>query len=191
VTVVDQSGNVLSARNEGAATVGLDPTQINYRKAIERDIAARIEAIVVPVVGAGNVRAQVAADIDFSLVEQTSETFRPNPRPEDSAVRSRQDNESQSSGPGPGGVPGALSNQPPGAATAPIAGAAAPAAPAAAGAATPPGARQRVPRLPVSRPPTSASRASASRHSTTSWTRPSATPRGRSAASAGCRRRWW
>jgi len=134
VTVVDQSGNVLSARNEGSATVGLDPSQINYRKAIERDIAARIESIVVPVVGAGNVRAQVAADVDFSLVEQTSETFRPNPRPEDSAVRSRQDNESQTTGPGPGGVPGALSNQPPGAATAPIAGTAA-AAPAAADAA--------------------------------------------------------
>jgi flagellar M-ring protein FliF len=128
VTVVDQSGNVLSARNEGSATVGLDPSQINYRKAIERDIAARIESIVVPVVGAGNVRAQVAADVDFSLVEQTSETFRPNPRPEDSAVRSRQDNESQTTGPGAGGVPGALSNQPPGAATAPIAGAAPPTA---------------------------------------------------------------
>ncbi|MBU3693690.1 MAG: flagellar basal body M-ring protein FliF [Rhodocyclaceae bacterium] len=135
VTVVDQSGNVLSARNEGAATAGLDPTQIDYRKAIERDIATRIEAIVLPVVGNGNVRAQVAADIDFSLVEQTSETFRPNPRPEESAVRSRQDSESQSTGPGAGGVPGALSNQPPGAATAPIGGAPPTAAPGAAAAA--------------------------------------------------------
>lgn len=122
VTVVDQSGNVLSARNDGSATVGLDPTQISYRKEIERDIAARIEAIVVPVVGSGNVKAQVAADVDFSQTEQTSETFRPNPRPEDSAVRSRQESESLSSGPGAGGVPGALSNQPPGAAAAPIAG---------------------------------------------------------------------
>jgi len=122
VTVVDQSGNVLSARNDGSATVGLDPTQISYRKEIERDIAARIEAIVVPVVGSGNVKAQVAADVDFSQTEQTSEIFRPNPRPEDSAVRSRQESESLSSGPGAGGVPGALSNQPPGAAAAPIAG---------------------------------------------------------------------
>jgi len=139
VTVVDQSGNVLSARNDGAATVGLDPTQISYRKEIERDIASRIEAIVVPVVGSGNVKAQVAADIDFSQVEQTSETFRPNARPDDTAVRSRQESESQSSGASAGGVPGALSNQPPGAAAAPInppaqpaaAAAAAPAAPAA------------------------------------------------------------
>lgn len=135
VTVVDQSGNVLSARSDGAATVGLDPTQISYRKEIERDIAARIESIVVPVVGAGNVRAQVAADVDFAQVEQTSETFRPNPRPEESAVRSRQESESQSTGPAAGGVPGALSNQPPGAATAPITPGAAPASPAAAGAA--------------------------------------------------------
>lgn len=156
VTVVDQSGNVLSARNDGAATVGLDPTQISYRKEIERDIAGRIEAIVVPVVGSGNVRAQVAADVDFSQVEQTSETFRPNPRPEDASVRSRQESESQSSGPGAGGVPGALSNQPPGAATAPITaappapaavpgapGAAAPAATATAVAAEPMQSRQR------------------------------------------------
>jgi flagellar M-ring protein FliF len=139
VTVVDQSGNVLSARNDGAATVGLDPTQISYRKEIERDIAARIESIVVPVVGSGNVKAQVAADVDFSTVEQTSETFRPNPRPEDSAVRSRQESESLSSGAGAGGVPGALSNQPPGAAGAPIA-AGAPQPPPAAGAAAPDGA---------------------------------------------------
>lgn len=139
VTVVDQSGNVLSARNDGAATVGLDPTQISYRKEIERDIAARIEAIVVPVVGSGNVKAQVAADVDFATVEQTSETFRPNPRAEDSAVRSRQESESSSSGTGAGGVPGALSNQPPGAAAAPIAGGA-PAQPPAAGAAAPQGA---------------------------------------------------
>jgi len=134
VTVVDQSGNVLSARNDGSATVGLDPTQISYRKEIERDIAARIESIVLPVVGSGNVKAQVAADVDFATVEQTSETFRPNPRPEDSAVRSRQESESLSSGSGAGGVPGALSNQPPGAAGAPIAGGA-PAQPPAAGAA--------------------------------------------------------
>jgi len=139
VTVVDQSGNVLSTRSEGTATVGLDPTQINYRKTVEQDIAGRIEAILVPVVGAGNVRAQVAADIDFSLVEQTSESFRPNPRPEESAVRSRQDSESQSVGPPAGGVPGALSNQPPGTATAPV-NPAAPAPPAGGAAAAPGGA---------------------------------------------------
>jgi flagellar M-ring protein FliF len=137
VTVVDQSGNVLSARSEGNTTAGLDATQLKYRKEIERDIAARIESIVVPVVGSGNVKAQVAADIDFSQVEQTSETFRPNPRPEESAVRSRQESESQSNGTGAGGVPGALSNQPPGAAAAPIAAPPAAPAPAAAAGAAP------------------------------------------------------
>jgi flagellar M-ring protein FliF len=155
VTVIDQSGNVLSTRNDGSATLGLDASQIGYRKEIEREIAARIEAILVPVVGTGNVRAQVAADVDFSQIEQTSETFRPNARPDDTAVRSRQDNESQSSGASAGGVPGALSNQPPGAAAAPItppaqpaAAAAAPGAPAAGApaAATAPAAEQVVSR---------------------------------------------
>jgi len=120
VTVVDQAGSLLSAGAPLAA--GLDASQLRYLHALEAGYASRIEAILRPLVGAENVRAQVTALLDFSQVEQTSESFKPNSAPEDSAVRSQQTVETTSSGlsPGPSGVPGALSNQPPGAASAPL-----------------------------------------------------------------------
>jgi len=67
------------------------------------------------------VHAQATADIDFSQAEQTAETFGPNQPPNQAALRSQQTLESQSGGgQNPAGVPGALSNQPPVPATAPI-----------------------------------------------------------------------
>ena len=119
VTVVDQRGNLLSAAGSGAR--GLDVSQLRYAQEIEQHYARRIEAILQPVVGAGNVRAQVAAELDFSVSERTDETYKPNPTPETAAVRSRQSSESSQHGVAPpGGVPGALSNQPPPAPEAPI-----------------------------------------------------------------------
>ena len=133
VTVVDQRGNLLSAANSGAR--GLDGSQLKYVENIEQSYVRRIEAILGPLVGAGNVRAQVAADVDFSVVEHTDEKYRPNQEPGAFAIRSQQSAESaQDSGASVGGVPGALSNQPPLSPTAPLAAASGP-APAASGAA--------------------------------------------------------
>ncbi|MGJ7491239.1 flagellar basal-body MS-ring/collar protein FliF [Variovorax sp. ZT4R33] len=119
VTVVDQRGNLLSAANAGAR--GLDVSQLKYTQEIEQGYIRRIEAILQPILGSGNVRAQVAADIDFSVVEHTDEKYRPNTDPANAAMRSQQSSESnQNGGTPPGGVPGALSNQPPTAPNAPI-----------------------------------------------------------------------
>jgi flagellar M-ring protein FliF len=119
VTVVDQRGNLLSAANAGAR--GLDVSQLKYAQEIEQGYIRRIEAILQPILGASNVRAQVAADIDFSVVERTEEKFAPNQDPRNAAVRSQQSSESNQLGATPpGGVPGALSNQPPTAPSAPI-----------------------------------------------------------------------
>ncbi|VTU26891.1 Flagellar M-ring protein [Variovorax sp. PBS-H4] len=119
VTVVDQRGNLLSAANAGAR--GLDVSQLKYAQEIEQGYIRRIEAILQPVLGASNVRAQVAADIDFSVVERTEEKFAPNQDPRNAAVRSQQSSESTQLGATPpGGVPGALSNQPPTNPSAPI-----------------------------------------------------------------------
>jgi flagellar M-ring protein FliF len=121
VTVVDQAGNLLSGGGEGTPLGGLDASQLKYLRAFESTYAARIESIVQPIVGRDNVRAQVAANLDFSQVEQTSETFRPNASAQDQTLRSQQTVETTSTNPaGPSGVPGALSNQPPGAASAPL-----------------------------------------------------------------------
>jgi flagellar M-ring protein FliF len=119
VTVVDQRGNLLSAANAGAR--GLDVSQLKYAQEIEQGYIRRIEAILQPILGASNVRAQVAADIDFSVVERTEEKFAPNQDPRNAAVRSQQSSESSQLGATPpGGVPGALSNQPPPTPNAPI-----------------------------------------------------------------------
>jgi len=121
VTVVDQAGNLLTGSAESAQAGGLDASQIKYLHALESAYVARIENIVQPIVGRANVRAQVAASLDFAQVEQTSETFRPNGVPAEQTIRSQQTIETTSTNPsGPSGVPGALSNQPPGAASAPL-----------------------------------------------------------------------
>jgi flagellar M-ring protein FliF len=112
ITVVDQGGNLLSAANSG--TRGLDVSQLKYTQEIEQGYIRRIEAILQPLMGATNVHAQVAAEIDFSVVENTNETYRPNQAPGSAAIRSQQSSESSQPGMGAaGGVPGALSNQPP------------------------------------------------------------------------------
>ena len=132
VTVVDQRGNLLSAANAGAR--GLDVSQLKYAQEIEQGYIRRIEAILQPIVGASNVRAQVAADIDFSVIERTDEKYSPNQDPRNAAIRSQQSSEStQHGGTPPGGVPGALSNQPPVNPSAPITAPRPPAAPGAPG----------------------------------------------------------
>ena len=120
VTIVDQSGNLLSMPSTGNR--GLDATQLKYTQEIEQSYIRRIEAILQPIVGASNVRAQVAADVDFSTVEHTDEKYAPNQDPSKAAIRSQQSSDANQQGATPpGGVPGALSNQPPLNPSAPIA----------------------------------------------------------------------
>ena len=121
VTIVDQAGNLLTqSPNARESNAGLDAGQLKYLQAVEQNFVRRIEAILTPIVGPGNVRAQVTAELDFSTVEQTAETYKPNPSPEQ-AIRSQQTVETLGDNPrDASGVPGALSNQPPGAATAPL-----------------------------------------------------------------------
>ncbi|MCL6555245.1 MAG: flagellar M-ring protein FliF [Burkholderiales bacterium] len=125
VTVIDQNGNLLTGPETALRKAGLDASQIEYLRQVEETYARRIEAILAPIVGPENVRAQVTAELDFSQTEQTAETYKPNPTPQEAAVRSLQSRESVGAATGPAGVPGALSNQPPGAASAPITGPAA------------------------------------------------------------------
>ncbi|HYF60007.1 MAG TPA: flagellar basal-body MS-ring/collar protein FliF [Burkholderiaceae bacterium] len=121
VSIIDQSGALLSGQGEGVQASGLDPGQLQYLRAMEQSYIARIVEIVEPIVGRGNVKAQVTADVDFSLSESTAEQYRPNQGDQPAAVRSQQVNESANGAPGaPQGVPGALSNTPPVPASAPI-----------------------------------------------------------------------
>ncbi len=119
VSVVDQNGNLLTQRADPLRNAGLDASQLAFVREVESGFARRIETILAPLVGRGNFRAQVAADLDFNQVEATAETFKPNPSP-DQAIRSQQTSEQVTRDAGAIGVPGALSNQPPVPATAPI-----------------------------------------------------------------------
>lgn len=119
VTVVDQDGRLLSA--QAAGHNDLDGSQLEYIEEVERSFQRRIENILVPLLGRDNVRAQVAAQIDFSRREETSESFRPNQPPNEAAVRSRQASVSYNGDEGLAqGIPGALSNTPPGIGPSPI-----------------------------------------------------------------------
>jgi flagellar M-ring protein FliF len=122
VSVVDQTGALLSGEGDSASSSGLDPGQLGYVRQIEGGYMRRIIDILEPIVGRDNVRAQVTATVDFTQSESTAEEYRPNQGAEPAAIRSQQVTEaSEKSGGGLAqGVPGALSNQPPPAATAPI-----------------------------------------------------------------------
>src|SRR5262249_21322579 len=142
VSLVDQNGNLLNGDENASMKGGLDPNQFKYRQETEKSYVDRIEAILTPIAGPKNVRAQVTADLDFSEVEHAEEVYKPNQDPANAVIRSKQTSESSSSTPNAsGGVPGALSNQPPGPATAAVAAPPAPpATPAGAAPGTPPGA---------------------------------------------------
>jgi flagellar M-ring protein FliF len=119
VNIIDQNGDLLTRKDDNRERTELDPAQLRYVEEIETGLNRRIENILSPMFGKNNFRAQVVADIDFNQVEQTAETYKPNPSPEQ-AIRSQQTAETQTRDQGPQGVPGALTNQPPVPATAPI-----------------------------------------------------------------------
>ncbi|CAM4131282.1 flagellar basal-body MS-ring/collar protein FliF [Vreelandella rituensis] len=119
VTVVNQNGRLLSA--DSRQNNDLDGSQLSYIAEVERSYQQRIERILTPLLGSDNVRAQVAAQIDFSRREETSERYGPNQPPNEAAVRSRQSSLSYDGDEALAmGIPGALSNTPPGAAPSPI-----------------------------------------------------------------------
>jgi flagellar M-ring protein FliF len=127
VSVLDQTGALLTDNSDRANAQGLDATQLQYRNQMEAGYTKRIQELLEPVVGRENLRATVTADIDFSQSEATSEQFKPNGNPADATVRSQQSSDAGgSAGIVPSGVPGASSYQPPVPATAPINGASAP-----------------------------------------------------------------
>ena len=128
VSVLDQTGTLLSASTDGSASSGLDAQQLQYVSQLESSYSKRIIELLEPVLGRENLRANVTAEVDFSQSEATTEEFKPN-QGKDAVATLRSQQSTEQSGVGtalPSGVPGAASNQPPVPATAPITGAAQP-----------------------------------------------------------------
>ena len=128
VSVLDQTGALISSPPDVGQQAGLDAQQLQYVAQVEQGYSKRIFELLEPVVGRENLRANVTADIDFAQIESTEEAFKPNQGASAPAtVRSQQTTEQSGSNPAQAtGVPGATSNQPPLPAAAPINGAAAP-----------------------------------------------------------------
>ncbi|HEC12667.1 MAG TPA: flagellar basal body M-ring protein FliF [Acidiferrobacteraceae bacterium] len=115
VSVIDSRGRLLN-RQSSNKDIGITSEQFRFTSQLENTYSKRIEDILSPIVGVGSVKAQVVAELDFTAVEKTQESF-DDKKP---AVRSQQTAEEQSSGyRGAVGVPGALSNQPPAIASVP------------------------------------------------------------------------
>ena len=108
VTVVDQYGNLLSRPPQDSAGMMSD-AQLEHRIRLEDIYRNRVIALVSPIVGAGNVTAQVNLDIDFTRSETTEELM----DPEGTALRSEQRSSETSSEIIAKGVPGATSNRAP------------------------------------------------------------------------------
>ncbi|HVO48007.1 MAG TPA: flagellar basal-body MS-ring/collar protein FliF [Steroidobacteraceae bacterium] len=109
VTVVDQQGRLLSSP-EGHDQFAVREQQYDMVHRLEDDYSQKIEALLLPLVGPGRVRAQVVAQMDMAVSEEAHEQY----RPDSQIVRSEQISESSSrDGSGVQGVPGALTNQPP------------------------------------------------------------------------------
>jgi flagellar M-ring protein FliF len=117
VNVVDQRGNLLTQpeRDKG---ITMSNNQFQYTQKLEKLYISRIEDILSPIVGLGGVRAQVVAEVDFTVTEQTHESY----NPDMAVLRSEQvHEENRMGGTEAFGVPGALSNQAPKAASTTVA----------------------------------------------------------------------
>jgi len=118
VSVIDQQGQLLTDSDDSADGGEFDSKRMRVTALVENTYAQRVESILSPLVGAGHVRAQVHADLDFKDIRQASEIYGKDKQ----ALRSEQvSSETRSDGSGAGGVPGALSNQPPATARQPTA----------------------------------------------------------------------
>ena len=115
VTVIDQRGNLLTDNQDSTDSLVVSAKRFEYTRTLEQSYIDRVEAILSPLVGLDGVRAQVTADLDFTETQQSQETY----NPDLPSVRSESTTEEERSGDASSGVPGALSNQPPAAASAP------------------------------------------------------------------------
>ena len=108
ITVVDQFGELLSKpSSDGSATASNE--QMSQTMRLGEIYRSRIISLLTPIVGAGNLKAEVNVDMNFTKSEITEESV----DPKGNALRSEQTSLDESANPEARGIPGALSNAPP------------------------------------------------------------------------------
>jgi flagellar M-ring protein FliF len=108
VAVIDQIGRLLS-NNELDQASRLTDKQFGHKIKVENVYRSRIESLLSPLVGAGNVNVQVSVNLDFTKKSKSLETY----DPKGSAIRSEKLMDEKTSRKKAIGVPGAVSNTPP------------------------------------------------------------------------------
>lgn len=112
VTVVDQSGSLLSSKGGDSKVMGLSNSQFEYAQKVEASYVEDIINLLTPLVGQGKVQARVSARINFTAVEETTEDYSDKP----GSIRSERvvSKKKSALGSADGGIPGAKSNKPSG-----------------------------------------------------------------------------
>lgn len=118
VSIMDTEGGLLAPNPMRQA--GLDASQLRYTADLENALTRRVAALLEPLTGKDGFRAQVTVELDFDERERTSEVYGKNSPPNEQAIRSQQTLQSRGLSQGAGGIPGALTNQPPEPPEAPI-----------------------------------------------------------------------
>jgi len=108
VSVVDMRGMLLSKRKKSGDGADAEDALLDYRHQVEKDLTAKVEATLEPLLGEARFRVGVSADCDISTSEQTDETYDPTR----SVMSTSQKTEDVSNNTQPGGVPGTPSNLP-------------------------------------------------------------------------------
>ena len=108
VSIIDQFGNLLS-NSPDDPDQELADSQLEYRMRLENIYRNRIQSLVTPIVGSGNVNAQVNIERDFTRKEVSQEIV----DPDTIAVRSEQNSLNVTAKKDAVGIPGAISNEPP------------------------------------------------------------------------------
>jgi flagellar M-ring protein FliF len=109
VSVVDQRGKLVSGDLFDATPVGKETDKkLAFIDKVQRNIEERAAIMLLPIVGDGNYRIQVSADVDFNVVEETREAL------DKEGVLTRETSKTDAmSDQLAMGIPGSLANQPP------------------------------------------------------------------------------
>ena len=108
ITVVDQFGELLSKPSSDIAST-VSNEQMSQTMRLGEIYRSRVISLLTPMVGAGNLKAEINVDMNFTKSQTTTESV----DPKGNALRSEQTSLDESANPEAKGIPGALSNAPP------------------------------------------------------------------------------
>lgn len=106
VNIIDVYGNLLTSKDEGEDSMGIEATRLQYQREIERGYIQQVEAMLAKILGAGKVVARVSASMDFSSNEREEESYDPGGQ----VMRSERKVSEGSGTSQRGGIPGVVAN---------------------------------------------------------------------------------